>query len=212
MKTAKKFIEKLVEDQYITALQAATDMGLSDAAPAGTAIVSAFLSLPEKTQNTVQKFSKPKLLIVPATPFDEKIKDIDAWTWNGGESPYRAVETPKTHTVSIVDGAQTMPHIDGISVDSRWDIRRDFFQKHLKKIGVRMIDVHEYAVLACLSGEDPIDWDSRTCLSIRYLAKSALVAFSDFSPGARLVSFDAHVPEFQNADLRGRPSAQVLEF
>ncbi len=150
----------------------------------------------------------------------------DAFVWNDPASPYTPlIGTPSKVSISIVDGGTHMPHIQGIQSDSRFDARKELFKKHYQKKGMSMINAHEYAMLMQRSlneykrsGNDEskiVDFykdanDTITCLDDEYLSTSPHVAYGYFSSKYRQVYCGASGADNTGANLRGRPSVQVM--
>lgn len=200
-------------------------------------VMTAILTLGPAILKEIANFGQPTLLVVPKNPFAEKIDamnsnrkyknqaktDVD----NKTNSPFQPVYTSAKTIISIVDGAQHMPHITGIALDSRYDERKRKFKEHYSSKGLRLITAYEYAILMQRSlrdyqknGEDVnkiVDFyqskgDTVTCLDDECLTGSSFVAFAYFRTGDNRVCFNADDPASVSARLRGRPSAQVLEY
>lgn len=192
---------------------------------------------PEKLK-AIAEFTQPTLLVIPPNRFTDKISSInnnrkyqgqnETYLANSNEQPFQSVASVTETVISIVDGAQHMPHITGIAKDSRWDERRLQFKEHLKQKNLRLINAHEYAVLMQRSlreyqqdgGTDKakiIDFyengnNTLTCLDDADLTNSSLVAFGFFYSDLRRVYFHAFDPDFTDEDLRARPSVQVCKY
>lgn len=201
--------------------------------PLNEVLVSILQFSPTKLKEIAQ-FGKPILLITPENTFLNKVQRIDenkkyqgqedSYVSVNSDSPFETVKDQPNVSISIVDSTPRMPHIDGISEESRFDMRKELFKKHYEKKGMRLISAHEYAVLMQRSlceyektgSSDTskiLDFDiTMTCLDDEYLSDSPLVACGCFSSKIRRVRLTAYDPDATVADLRGRPSVQIMVY
>ena len=209
-----------------------------------TEVFDAFTELGIDKLKEIAKFGKPTLLVTPKNSFLDKKTNMnkykpftdptennpqrDAYHSAGSSSPYENVETLNQTTVSIVDGTPQMPHIEGIAKDSRFYDRKRQFKEYYAKKGMRLINVHEAAVLEQHSlheyernGKDTskiVDYfgnvrtDTASCLDDAFLTSVPVVASTFFAASGLRVHFGADAPSATNEALRGRPSVQVLEY
>lgn len=203
-------------------------------------VLVALLRLGVPMLKEIATFGKPTLLITPKNSFTQKTAAInankkyeeqgDVFIWEDVKSPYTTVATPATVSISVVDGAQHMDHIDGIDPKSKFKERRELFKKHYQQKGMKLINPHEYAVLMQKSlhdyeqsGSDEasrdtskiVDFDGSntiTCLDNELLSDSPHVAYGCFYSKVRRVSFSADRAAYTSANLRGRPSVQVMTY
>ena len=191
---------------------------------------------PEKIKEIAQ-FAKPTLLVIPQNAFMDKKAAMDAnpkyenqnetFVWTDAGAPFETVKPMAKTVISIVDGAQHMPHIDGIPSDLRFDQRRAKFKEHYQRKNMKLISANEYAMLMQRSlreyqktendTSEIVDFyetsnDTITCLDDADLTNSSLVAYGYFNAERRKVYFFAFDPDITHEDLRGRPSVQVCTY
>ena len=233
----KETIQTLI-DGYDESVKIAREMDPTAQIKSKTEVLEALLQLGVPMLKEIAQFGRPTLLITPKNPFTQKTAAInankkyeeqdDVFIWEDVKSPYTTVATPATVSISVVDGAQHMDHIDGIDPKSKFKERRELFKKHYQQKGMKLINPHEYAVLMQKSlhdyeqsGSDEasrdtskiVDFDGSntiTCLDNELLSDSPRVACGCFVSGFRRVCFNAFSAGDTRANLRGRPSVQVM--
>jgi MoxR-like ATPase len=236
--------EKLKEmfEGYDEALATARELDPNVKTKSFAEFCTAFFAFGINKIKEIAEFGRPMVLVTPKNSFLDKKAGMDrnkkyvdaagqqqddAYHFEDENSPYKNVAIPAKTEISIVDGSTHMPHIPGISSNSRFDERKRLFKDHYAKKGMRLINVHEYAALLQRSlreyqqnGNDVskiVDFyqnsnDTVTCLDDTYLTNCALVAFGDFYSINRRADFSADRPAFAGVHLRGRSSVQVLEY
>jgi hypothetical protein len=186
----------------------------------------------------ILKFKKPTLLVVPNNSFSEKISAMDsnrryfnqnfASVWQQDSYlPIDAIGTPEKTFISVVDGGPQMPHVPGIDSDSRWDHRKEMFKLHFLEKGLKLINVHEYAVLMQRSlceykkkGNDVVIDSYQqgrhglglSCLGDEFLPADVInLACFDFF-NSRICFYNVRPTEHYNGGLRARPSVIIKEY
>ena len=207
-----------------------------------TEVCAAFKNLGAEKIKEIAGFGQPTILVTPKNSFQDKKASMDrnkryvdangkqqddVWLLEEENSPYTNVATPAETEISVVDGQPHMPHIPGITPNSRWDDRKAAFKAHFAKKGLRLMNIHEAAVLEQRSLREYeanskdvtkiVDYyqtgqDTVSCLDDEYLTNSSFVACSCFDADCRRVGFAGNNPDNTNADLRARPSVQILKY
>ncbi len=233
---------KTVPGTYEESMNTAKEIDPSARIKSLTEVLSASLALGAPKLKEIANFEKPIILITPQNEFISKKQSMDAhkvcqnqddvFSWADSNSPYgsdgNTIKKRSKMSVSIVDAAEHMPHIPNIPSDLRFDQRKEKFKQHYSTKGMRLINIHEYAVLMQRSlhayradgAKDTskiLDFykdgnDTITCLDDEYLSSSPHVACGYFSSENRQVGFNASDADNTYANLRGRPSVQVMEY
>jgi hypothetical protein len=202
-----------------------------------------FIDLDPEKVKEILKMQKPTLLVVPKNSFKTKINSInahkkfphqeDSYVNPYPDSPYRTVFSPDKIVISVVDGEPHMPHIQGIASDSAWPDRKKMFMEYLTAKGMRLINIHEIAVLMQRSlreyqqnGNDESkivdfylpdsDDNTDTCLGNDYFDHQIwFLPASCFCQPKKpnyLCGFQAYVDNNNGSSLRARPAVTILEY
>lgn len=239
----KEKIQALI-DSYDKSVNIAKEMDPTVQIKSKAEVLEAITQLGVPMLKEIAQFGRPMLIVTTSNALDAKKRAIDqnpkylnqteTYINQEAKSPYLPpITIPTKVVVSIVDGAQHMPDIDGIPENSKFSDRKSMFKEHYQKKGMSLINVHEYAMLMQRSlheyeqsGLDDtsrdtskiVDFyqnnsDTITCFDQEYLSSSSPhVAFGVFRSEARRVVFNAGGAGDTDACLRGRPSVQVMEY
>jgi hypothetical protein len=230
--------EKLNEmiDGYAEAVETAQELHRNVEIKPLSAVWRAVAEIAPEIIKDIACFEKPTLLVVPKNSFAEKVRAMNAHKKYPGHqndvacigTSYNNVGFPKHTSISIIDGANQIPHLSAIEPVSPWGVRKEFFKKYLQQKNLRLINVHEYALLQQLSLRNfqnshgntnllidflPFPSNTTTCLDDEYLVSSPdEIAQAYFNWENCNVRFSYGNPSENVPCLRARPAITILEY
>jgi len=235
----EKLKAMLSPEAYALSLSAYREMGGTKEAPSLDAIRAEIMKWSiDRLRLECEMREQPTLLIVSDRSFDEGIASMDAnkhyrndqgtqrdaYVNRGSESPYVGAPKFSKHLVTIEEGVPNPKRPEGLPVQLK--AGRDHLAAIYEQAGMSHIPATRMQALkqrSLIQAEEKGDmslvvdnWEggygTATFLELDSLTKSRLVAFSDFSSYYRKPDFLAGNPADENDNLRGRASAQVMEF
>lgn len=218
-----KLLEMISPENYNLAVQAATEVGNTQALPTLEQVEAELMKLtPERLKEICEMMEKPTLLMVPNGRFEYKAANMtkkrqphviqNVAVYKGDNNPYDVVVVMDKGTVSIVDGVTNPKQLDGVT--DQIGPRRKYLTEQYTAKNLKHISAHEYATLiqkSSIEGE-VIDTQTITILEPSTLTESPLVAGAYFKSSNKRVHFDCSGAERHIDNLRGRASMQVMEF